>query len=471
MGILRTSFITFLTIAAVSAGTILNGTNAEPSFKAEPRGRGTFGLVTNCLATYFLCVWTAIHPDIIPNPSVTRTSLYKITLLVISVFMPESTILPAYAQRREAKQIRKAWCAKFGIEKGDPHDIGDEGGFLVMMGGVSVGEQDALGKSRSILTPLGFKRYLEDGHIQKTDLLKDTITDKGKASLVVKLLVFFQACWFVAGCIGRVWKGLPITLLEIHVCIQVVGAFTAYCFWISKPLDIDHPIHLNIPIHLDVATHLEVSSWKEGTPVPETTTYPKDLYFITEDARPSLVTVILRAVSSTGEFVLDHTNYNLYGVGCLIALNGACHSLAYLGQFPNKPAQWVWMTSSVSLCVVPFIVGYLLRSRRYIDSYYHLTWRQRFTNRKNEFTHVFEIIWTIVVEIFVICSGPDKFLSLSWIVKMPPRLFLFGLTFFLIAWYVVSVFVIMVVCVVSLWNLELGSYSTPVWSNYGPQIS
>jgi hypothetical protein len=30
----------------------------------EPEGRGTIGLVWSCLATIFICVWSAIHQDL-----------------------------------------------------------------------------------------------------------------------------------------------------------------------------------------------------------------------------------------------------------------------------------------------------------------------------------------------------------------------------------------------------------------------
>lgn len=83
-----------------------------------------------------------MHPDIIPNPTFARTSAYKLTLMLMSVYMPESLIIPAWAQHREASVIRRQWCKKFGLLEGDKYDIGMEGAFLVVMGGIGVGLTD-----------------------------------------------------------------------------------------------------------------------------------------------------------------------------------------------------------------------------------------------------------------------------------------------------------------------------------------
>lgn len=409
--------------------------------------------------------------------------------MVISIFMPESTILPAFAQWREAREIRKKWCDNFHITEGDPFDIGMEGGFFVVMGGIGVGTQDIHGKCRTILTARGFKHYLAAGDIKKEHLCKDNIVDKGKASMIVKLLVFTQAAWFVVGSFSRIAVGLPISLLEIHVIIQVFGALTAYCFWFYKPLDVEQPIFLDIaidvnnishkkdppvdentPINQDANNPTENDKSHKGDPIPETTKYPTDFDFVTEDARSSIVTVILRAVSSTGEFVLDQNHRNLYAVAFLIALNAACHGAAYLVQFPSKLERTLWLICCGSSCVVPFVVASLLQLYNCVDKYYHSVWEQRFTKRRNAVTHVIEIFVSNSIQLYTFCTSGGHGWS-KWLVHAPFRYFAFCLLANLILYHLLCVYYIMLESVLSLRSLPIGLYTTPIWSNYVPQIS
>src|ERR1700712_543806 len=44
-----------------------NETAAAPKWHAESNQRGTFSILSSCLATLALCVWSAIHINIVPN--------------------------------------------------------------------------------------------------------------------------------------------------------------------------------------------------------------------------------------------------------------------------------------------------------------------------------------------------------------------------------------------------------------------
>ena len=57
---------------------------------SEPSGRGTAGLLYNCLITIFLCVWSAMHIHI-PERNTSRTEnfFYKVKLAVLAIIAPE----------------------------------------------------------------------------------------------------------------------------------------------------------------------------------------------------------------------------------------------------------------------------------------------------------------------------------------------------------------------------------------------
>jgi hypothetical protein len=57
---------------------------------AEPSGRGTAGLLYNCLVTIFLCVWSALHINILErNASWMQNLLYKAGLALLAIIAPE----------------------------------------------------------------------------------------------------------------------------------------------------------------------------------------------------------------------------------------------------------------------------------------------------------------------------------------------------------------------------------------------
>jgi len=45
-----------------------NETAAAPKWHAESNVRGTFSILSSCIATLTLCVWSAIHINIVPDP-------------------------------------------------------------------------------------------------------------------------------------------------------------------------------------------------------------------------------------------------------------------------------------------------------------------------------------------------------------------------------------------------------------------
>lgn len=66
-------------------GNSSNTTSWEP----QPTHRGTFGLVSSCLITLFLCVWTALHLNIPEYGKAHMQKWHKLAWLVVGFFAPE----------------------------------------------------------------------------------------------------------------------------------------------------------------------------------------------------------------------------------------------------------------------------------------------------------------------------------------------------------------------------------------------
>lgn len=80
----------------------------DAQWHSEPGTRGTFALLSSCLSTLFLCVWTAVHLNL---PQYKRKHLQKwrkLQWLLIAAFAPEIVAWNAWEQRRQVKALTQA---------------------------------------------------------------------------------------------------------------------------------------------------------------------------------------------------------------------------------------------------------------------------------------------------------------------------------------------------------------------------
>ena len=225
----------------------------------------------------------------------------------------------------------------------------------------------------------------------------EEVRDKSNANSLAKAIVFWQTLWMIVEVIGRAASALPVTLLELHVCLHAFCAAVMYGTWWDKPVDIDLPTEvknltrdqirhlvygriarteddptdpLNAP-KKDLADFLhtlasEPSSLEPGTGAAERTISP----FLT--SRCGLGKLMYRALcghpngSSTTTtttffsmyFSLLGTAYsrlwkgrkNVNGEGLAISLvglvYGGVHLTAWNNEFPTFAEQMLWKVSS-----------------------------------------------------------------------------------------------------------------------------
>ncbi|KAI5805990.1 hypothetical protein EDC01DRAFT_785974 [Geopyxis carbonaria] len=99
---------------------------------AEPKGRGTFGILLTCLLTLFLCIWTTVHVNIdpvsYPEPVFPRTIWAKVKTFflelrkkrwfrkmfwsIMGLIFPEVTVAIAAYERLTGRMLRAAWHCK-----------------------------------------------------------------------------------------------------------------------------------------------------------------------------------------------------------------------------------------------------------------------------------------------------------------------------------------------------------------------
>lgn len=73
-----------------------NGTNIV-HWKASPTKRGTFDILTTCIITMLLCVWTAVHLNIpSPDEGFWKPKFRKTGWLILALIAPEMVAYTAW---------------------------------------------------------------------------------------------------------------------------------------------------------------------------------------------------------------------------------------------------------------------------------------------------------------------------------------------------------------------------------------
>ncbi|KAK0619541.1 hypothetical protein B0T14DRAFT_519476 [Immersiella caudata] len=203
----------------------------------------------------------------------------------------------------------------------------------------------------------GFQKLLEVGIIQvlvESGKLREehfhdrTITDRSKGSLVAKCIVSVQLLWMVIQCVGRKAAGLPVTLLEAHVLIQIAFAIVAYICWWNKPLDVAESIV--IPLSQEHRDWLAQTCPGFFDDVENSNS---------RENRGSLY-VKQRTVLDGVLSPLAMSTYDLFwifdsktrGLAVIMAvINGMLHCTPWFSYFPSPLEMWLWRSCAVGIAV------------------------------------------------------------------------------------------------------------------------
>jgi len=81
-----------------------SSTNDTVAWQPEPTTRGTFGVLSTCLITISLCIWTAVHLNVPTHKGSVGQTIRKVKWLVIGLLAPELVLFTAWYQYVKAKQ-------------------------------------------------------------------------------------------------------------------------------------------------------------------------------------------------------------------------------------------------------------------------------------------------------------------------------------------------------------------------------
>lgn len=279
-----------------ASGSSSNGSDRTANgWVTEPNMRGSTTIVTTCLITLGLCVWTSIHVDVeykthpplirlwrkarislkallLPNLVVQASyeqctkmeRLYEALANVqyIHMKMTESGAQPA-AQAAPGgwKTLKRLMKKSVGLNLKDEdtnsnYPFSKEVAFFVVMRGFvrppktegppKTPDQKKQRKDEIITPEDFFNAYARNPEAFRKMIKEKEILDKGNASNIAKLIILAQVAKLVLQMIGRKAQGLSVALLELHIFVHILIAGLLYSYWWYKQLDVNVPIELNI---------------------------------------------------------------------------------------------------------------------------------------------------------------------------------------------------------------------------------
>jgi len=497
------------------------------TFTPEPKGRGTWGLLFSCSVTFGFCVWTVVHPNVPQGNSPWYRFCYRVALMVVSIIAPAGVMVCAFDEWHQARMLHTEWkklfpkrkkliserarkvisrLNPFGKPVEDADHLGIDVAFFIVMGGFVIDRPTGTrapiisADHPATLTPAGFLKYVKEGRIDKNTFDKVAIRAKSKANNIAKLFSSFQALWLFSSCVARWNAHLPLSLLEIHVVIQVVCTLFIVGFWWNKPLDVNEPLTITLglartPTDDDLALAPELRNnprpsrnepfiikHPSGTIsafyqayydilvnlVDNTNDAPTTVDHDTDDAKRTaspddcrlhLIKVGVAPTTAGSINVLR----SLVGLFFLVGV-GILHAAAWHVKCPTTIERTLWRVSSVGMCIIPVCLAAIAKLGGYHEDLLDAMW---------DFQKAESVLWLIYATFKKAVSLAEK--NSQWKRDRNRWRYYFHfvsiwLFISLIGGYNLCILFITVESYISLRSPPDGTFLTPRWSDYWPHM-
>ncbi|KAL9599873.1 MAG: hypothetical protein Q9219_003567 [cf. Caloplaca sp. 3 TL-2023] len=262
----------------------------------DPDGRGTFTILSSCILTLSLCVYTSIHLNVRPfKQSEIRSWVETTKWVFFGVLAPELMVFVAWRQFMSARALDRIVKDLKGRSSEGQQDLKDKEGaatddeyslknqwsrlhsFYSNMGGFAFDLDEVLPRDddtfttkvpRLTLTPRGVALLAACDYLPK--ISKEDILDKNKSDNVSKILSVLQAIWMLGQIISRLYGNLTVTLLEVNTLAHIICAIIIYGLWWNKPKLINEPTKLRgdwvPPIAAYMYMSSQISGWRRARP-------------------------------------------------------------------------------------------------------------------------------------------------------------------------------------------------------------
>ena len=319
----------------------------------EPSGRGTWAILWSCLATIFICTWSALHLDV-PNGH-GRWYLFfrKLGWMLIAATAPEIVLYNAadnfFESRDLLRHLRNQGHRSWTLTH---TQFAHARGFWTR----------TPTKQESKCKPDRLRTLIENRDIDGPPISEDELKSRGQGDWVIKLIAIVQIIWFVVQTLVRAIQHFQTTALEIMTVAFVFCSVFIYGFSLKQPQDVEYPVFIEISDAALAATNGTTSTGVTKTPITdETKQNPKsDRASHVEEGGETARALIAggRAVShyapgwaaSTVPVLL----FGLFACGF-----GAIHCLAWNSPFPTLKERLAWRICAATTTGMPALLGVL----------------------------------------------------------------------------------------------------------------
>ena len=335
------------------------------------------------------------------------------------------------------------------------------------MGGFSLHDADR--SFLRVLTKSTLEELYAEGKIEWPAISEKEIHDRSKADIFSKGIVLFQTTWFIVHCVSRFATKLAVTELEVATLAFAMLNCITYWLWWHKPFDVRCavPVYLKTLERSSSSASLAPKKEEGGTrsmssfkrtfndrrndhglvpaiayttvcaPVIAFCTYAGPLLgpnrclpaaLINDNSRvPTFYSVGIDSFHRYLPF-FDLSDWTMFGV---IGIFGAIHIILWSSAFPNATERWLWRESAMLITSTPLFIVVLNTSER------------------------------------AIAKSKNRTLSTLYRIFSVPFVVIF---FMLVAVYVVSRFILLILPLILLHNLPPGALIELNWTEFFPHI-
>ena len=307
-------------------------------WRPEPQGRGTWSILWSCLATIFICTWSALHLDVTKRHGKWYLFFRRLGSMLVAAAAPEIFLLSSANCFFEARDLLKKLKERGNHEWTLTHmQFALAGGFRTR------GPDGDLAKCRAEQ----LWTLIESKSIDGPPLSEDELQARGKSDLVVKLVAVLQIIWFVVQTLVRAIQHYQITALEIMTVAFVFCSIFIYGFALYQPQDAVYPVILE---PRNVTPTQEQSDTLTKTEISTTAAHPS-----TRPPEPV-------PLSLPSEYVpgLAANSFAIILFGLFACGFGALHCLAWNSPFPTSQERLAWRICSATTTALPALSALLL---------------------------------------------------------------------------------------------------------------
>lgn len=206
-------------------------------WRPEPQGRGTWSILWSCLATIFICTWSALHLDVPKRHGRWYLLFRKIRFMLLAAVAPEYILAGSAEHLFEARDALKRISKEANHEWTLTHmQFAVAGGFYYR---TPKGDKSLCDKAR-------LENYIKMKCINGPPITEEELQARAKSDLVVKLIALLQIIWFALQTLLRSIQHYQITALEIMTVAFVFCTVFTYGLYWHQPQDIEYPVILEI---------------------------------------------------------------------------------------------------------------------------------------------------------------------------------------------------------------------------------